>query len=83
MPLASERGRTFDHVTKVQDTQNGLLDNIENINNRLSYPKLEMIEKSALEQELSKASRLLDRTEEFVPRTSTPSKKPQTHKVTP
>ena len=68
--LAIERGVCFDHVTKVQKAQRGLLNHLEDINGRLNHPQLPMIERKALEAELSKASKLLDHTEKFVPRTT-------------
>ena len=66
--LAIEKGVSFDHVTKVQKAQQGLSNHIEDINARLSHPELPAIERKALETELSKASKLLDHTEQFVPR---------------
>ena len=70
IPLAAERGRTYDHITKVQRAQDGLLDHIESIKKKLGSKNLPIKEKDALEQELSKSSKLLDYTEEFVPRTT-------------
>ena len=67
--MAIERGVTFDHVTKVRTAQDGLLKHIGKINARLSHPQCTMIDRKALAEELSKASKLLDHTEQFVPRT--------------
>jgi hypothetical protein len=66
--LAKQRGVTYDHVAKVRQAQKGLSDHIKDINNRLSYPKLPDVERKALQEELSKASKLLDHSEQFVPR---------------
>lgn len=70
--LAIERGTNFDHISKVEASQRGLLNHIEDINSRLSHPGLPTIERKVLETELSKASKLLDHTEQFVPRTNAP-----------
>jgi len=69
--LAIERGVSFDHATKVQAAQDGLLKHIGKINAKLSHPECPIIERKALEAELSKASKLLDHTEQFVPRNTT------------
>jgi hypothetical protein len=66
--LAKQRGVTYDHITKVKDTQRGLKKHIQDINNRLSYPKLPDVERKALQEELTQASKLLDHSEGFVPR---------------
>jgi len=68
IPKAIERGCTYNHIEKVQNAQEGLIDHIEKLNNRLSYPTVPTIERQALQQELSQTSTLLDYTEEFVPR---------------
>jgi uncharacterized membrane protein YeaQ/YmgE (transglycosylase-associated protein family) len=68
IPLAQERGRAYDHITKVERAQEGLLNLIGRINRRLGFPGLPLVERQALQQELSKASRLLDHTQSFVPR---------------
>jgi hypothetical protein len=66
--LATKRGLTYDHITKVRNAQNGLINHIKRINNRLSYPDLPMVEREALNAELAKASKLLDHTKNFVSR---------------
>jgi hypothetical protein len=68
IPLAQERGMTYDHITKVRDAQGGLLNLVDRINRRLGFPGLPAAERLALQQELSSASRLLDHTKSFVPR---------------
>jgi len=68
MHLAIERDVSYNHIQKVKNAQKGLLNHIKRINSRLSDPKLPYIERSALQKELSKASKLLDDSERFVPR---------------
>ncbi|GAO97905.1 hypothetical protein Cva_00546 [Caedimonas varicaedens] len=68
IPLAEQRGRIYDHVEKVKSSQNGLVRLINDIKARLGYPELPQIERQALENQLSKTSKLLDHTEKFVPR---------------
>jgi hypothetical protein len=45
-----------------------LLNRIEQINNRLGHPGTSAADRAELQRELSEASRLLDRSEEFLPR---------------
>ncbi|MET8651708.1 polymorphic toxin type 28 domain-containing protein [Nocardia aurea] len=61
-------GTPWDHVQEVRDAQQGLVNRIDQINRRLGWPKLTDAERAALEDELSEASRLLDHSEQFVPR---------------
>lgn len=61
-------GQPFDHVTELRDAQNGLLKRIRNIKIDLGNPTLDPATRNALERELSEASKLLDKTEEFLPR---------------
>ena len=61
-------GTPYDHVTEVREAQRGLADRIGRIKGRLGDPRLGMAEREALTRELSEASRLLDRSEGFVPR---------------
>ena len=68
LEVAAERSRTYNHIQKVRQAQKGLSDHIEAINNRLGFPKLPEIERQALQQELSEASKLLDYSKQFVPR---------------
>jgi hypothetical protein len=68
IPTAIERGIKYNHVEKVENAQRGLLNHIEVINDRLSFPELPSFERPALQEELSRASKLLDYTEEFAPR---------------
>ncbi|MGQ4601606.1 polymorphic toxin type 28 domain-containing protein, partial [Nocardia sp. R6R-6] len=61
-------GTPWDHVHEVRDAQNALVKRIDQINKRLSWPGLSAEERPLLERELSEASRLLDYSEQFVPR---------------
>lgn len=61
-------GNPYDHVKELRDAQNGLLNRIQNIKKSLGNPNLDIGTRIALEQELSQASKLLDKTEEFLPR---------------
>jgi hypothetical protein len=57
----------FDHVTKVRNAQRGLVNRIEAIKRQLGHPGLSDAERTALQQELGEASRLLDHSRGFVP----------------
>jgi hypothetical protein len=61
-------GTPWDHVHEVKDAQNGLIKRIGQLQRRLGWPGLSDEERPLLEQELSEASRLLDHSEQFVPR---------------
>ncbi len=56
----------FDHVTKVRNAQQGLVNRIREIQRSLGDPDLPLAERTALQKELSEASRLLDYTAGFV-----------------
>jgi len=64
---AAERGRTYDHVQKVESAKEGLGRHIRAINDRLSWTDLPAAERPALQQELSEASKLLDLAKTYVP----------------
>ncbi|WP_198027351.1 polymorphic toxin type 28 domain-containing protein [Candidatus Paracaedibacter symbiosus] len=66
--LAKQRGTEYNHIEKVQQAQKGLERHIKAIKNRLGFTKLPKVERQALHQELSEASKLLDHTKQFVPR---------------
>jgi hypothetical protein len=68
IPLAVQRGVAYDHVRKVQNAQRGLVRHIEQLKRQLGSNGLTPAQRQALENELSKASKLLDMTERFVPR---------------
>jgi Bacterial toxin 28 len=61
-------GVAWDHIGEVQDSQEGLDNQIERINRRLGWPDLPPDERATLEKYLGEASRLLDHSEQFVPR---------------
>ncbi len=61
-------GTPWDHVTELRDAQRGLMKRIKSINKKLSSNKLDDASRSALEKELGEASRLLDKSEGYLPR---------------
>jgi len=61
-------GTPWDHINEVREAQAGLLNRIEIINKRLSNPNIPESQKTGLRETLSEASKLLDRSEEFLPR---------------
>ncbi len=62
-------GQPYDHVTKVRQGQRGLVNRIIELQRGLGDTRTTESERRALDAELSEASRLLDHTEESVPRT--------------
>ncbi|RPF20091.1 intein/RHS repeat-associated protein [Myceligenerans xiligouense] len=61
-------GTPWDHVHEVRDAQNGLLKVIREANGALGHPKLEPQVRAQMEGDLARASKLLDYSEQFVPR---------------
>ena len=61
-------GTPWDHVKELRDAQRGLLKRISKINKELKSNKVDSATSSDLERELGEASRLLDKTEEYLPR---------------
>ncbi|MGX1776472.1 polymorphic toxin type 28 domain-containing protein [Nocardia brasiliensis] len=61
-------GTPWDHVREVRDAQNGLVNRIGQIQRKLGDSRTSGTERQELERELSEASRLLDYSEQFVPR---------------
>ncbi len=61
-------GKSWDHLKEVQNAQRGLVNRIQAIKSRLADASLSDTEREALQRELSEASKLLDRTEETLPR---------------
>ncbi|MGI8915545.1 MAG: polymorphic toxin type 28 domain-containing protein [Chloroflexota bacterium] len=61
-------GVPYDHVAEIRNAQQGLLNRIEQIKNRLDYQGTPDEDRPALAEELGEASRLLDYSEWFVPR---------------
>lgn len=63
-------GTPWDHVNEVREAQNGLLNRIERIKRQLDDTRISAEEKQNLQSELSEASKLLDHSEQYVPRTN-------------
>lgn len=61
-------GTPWDHVDEVQNAQRGLVNRIGQINRQLGDSRISAAERAALTGELSEASKLLDYSEQFVPR---------------
>jgi RHS repeat-associated protein len=61
-------GTPYDHVTEVRNAQRGLLNRIESINGQLGNPNISATQRLILQDELGRASRLLDYSERYVPR---------------
>nr|WP_234799916.1 polymorphic toxin type 28 domain-containing protein [Mycobacteroides abscessus] len=61
-------GTPWDHVQEVRDAQLGLVNRIEQLKRILGDSRTSGDAASAAQSELSEASRLLDRSEQFVPR---------------
>jgi RHS repeat-associated protein len=61
-------GTPWDHVAELQDAQRGLVKQIGKLKKKLSDPALPPSERSEAQRELGEASRLLDKSEEFLPR---------------
>lgn len=61
-------GTPWDHVAEVRDAQRGLMNVIDRINKQLANPNLSAAERAALTGDLSRASTMLDYSEQFVPR---------------
>jgi RHS repeat-associated protein len=61
-------GTPWDHIDEVQNSQRGLLNRIEKINRQLSNPNLSATQRKALQDEMSTASKLLDKSEGYLPR---------------
>jgi hypothetical protein len=68
--LAKQRGRTYDHGNKVQETQRGMRNDIDQMQRKLGDPKLPDSERSVLQKMISRTSKMRDYTKKFVkPRT--------------
>lgn len=61
-------GTPWDHVHEVTDAQNGLMKVIGGINKKLSHPHTSGAERELLTADLGRASRMLDFSEQYVPR---------------
>ena len=60
-------GTPWDHVQELEDAQNGLLNRIDEINRQLGR-SIPPEQREELVNELSEASKLLDLTEQYLPR---------------
>ncbi|WP_202797091.1 polymorphic toxin type 28 domain-containing protein [Kribbella flavida] len=61
-------GTPWNHLHEVRAAQNGLLNVIEQARRRLSDPRLDAESRGLLGADLSRASRMLDYSEKYVPR---------------
>jgi YD repeat-containing protein len=61
-------GTPWDHVHELRDAQRGLLNRIDSIKRQLGNGKVSDAQRSALQRELGEASKLLDKTEGYLPR---------------
>jgi predicted RNA binding protein with dsRBD fold (UPF0201 family) len=61
-------GAPYDHVDEVRNAQRGLVNRIEQLKRQLGDSRISDADRSTLESELTEASRLLDHSEQFVPR---------------
>ena len=61
-------GQPWDHVDEVRNAQRGLVRRIDQLKRLLGDSRVSPAERGAYETELAEASRLLDHSEQFVPR---------------
>ena len=61
-------GQPWDHVDEVRNAQRGLVNRISQLKRLLGDPRTSAADQSAYQSELSEASRLLDHSEQYVPR---------------
>ncbi|UOZ08578.1 putative T7SS-secreted protein [Amycolatopsis sp. WQ 127309] len=61
-------GTPWDHVKEVREAQNGLVNQVNKLKRMLADSRLSPADRPALEGELSEASKLLDHSEQWVPR---------------
>ena len=66
--LAKQRGRTYDHVRKVEQDQKGLQKISDSLKRKLDYPNITPEEIAPVSDTLTKVKRFLKYTEEFVPK---------------
>lgn len=66
--MLKQSGIPFDHITKVQNAQKGLENQIKILQNSLKDQRLSQRARKSIEQKLSEASKLLDKSERYVPR---------------
>ena len=63
-----ESGQPFDHITKVQNAQQGLIKQVNRLIESLKDNRLTPEARKSIEKKLGEASRLLDKSERYVPR---------------
>jgi hypothetical protein len=61
-------GTPWDHVDEVQNAQRGLVNRISQLKRQLGDSRISDADRSSINSELSEASKLLDYSEQFVPR---------------
>jgi hypothetical protein len=61
-------GKPWDHVDEVRNAQRGLVKRIDQLKRLLGDNRAAATDKATYQEELSEASRLLDHSEQFVPR---------------
>lgn len=61
-------GKPYDHVREVENAQAGLVKLIQRLKRKLGHPRLSEAELDLTQKRLGEASRLLDRSEEYLPR---------------
>lgn len=61
-------GTPWDHVNEVRDAQRGLQNRIGRLQRQLGNPNMSEAARAEAQRELAEASRLLDHTEQYVPR---------------
>ncbi|MEU4693896.1 polymorphic toxin type 28 domain-containing protein [Actinoplanes sp. NPDC023714] len=61
-------GEPWDHVDEVRNAQRGLINRIKQLKREVGDARLSEEQRSAAQEELGEASRLLDHSEQFVPR---------------
>ena len=68
MVARKPNGQPWDHVDEVRNAQRGLVRRIDQLKRLLGDSRAGEADRAAYEAELSEASRLLDYSEQFVPR---------------
>ncbi|TCO62994.1 polymorphic toxin type 28 domain-containing protein [Actinocrispum wychmicini] len=61
-------GTPWDHVDEVRNAQRGLVNRINQLKRQLGDSRLSDADRATAQEELSEASRLLDHSEQYVPR---------------
>lgn len=61
-------GTPYDHVTEVRENQDGLANHVTKLQRQIGDTRISPESRAALQAELSEASRLLDYSEQYVPR---------------